>query len=756
MQQRTTPWGATGQEWDHFSRLLALTDDLLPVVSRPDAKISPKSKMAALGKTPSTFNRDREVVGIPQWTQHHSSERDITRWARDSDLGICVQTREVRAIDVDIEDRDAAARVMFVIEEVLGFVPPMRWRADSGKFLFAVRMPGEFTKRIIRTEHGAIEFLANGQQFVAVGTHPKGARYEWDDGVLPASIPVVTPAQFEALWAQLDDLFAIEPGQVGRGAGARPLVPRNPDDVNDPVVTYLDERGWVKGYQRDGRVDVRCPWEGEHTTDTGDSATTWFPAGMGGFAQGHFRCLHAHCEHKGDTDFLEAVGYISDAFEVVPVAQPGEVVEEGQEPPPMPVFQRKRSGEIIANVHNVLLALRRPDVCGWHLAHDNFTDALMVAEPDVPRSLAQWRPMRDADYTTLRATLERKGFGSVGRELIRDSVLLVATEQVMDTAIEWLDQRVPAWDGVDRVSTFWSRYFGAADTPYTRAVSVYTWSALAGRVLDPGCKVDMVPVLIAGEGSGKTSGVAALVPSEKFFAQLRFDMKDDDLARRMRGTLVGELAELRGLHTKDREAILDWITRRHERWTPKFKEFDTSFPRRLLMIGTTNEEQFLDDTGAEDRRWLPLRVGNTDMAALDADREQIWAQGRELFKEQGIAWRGAYELAREVRGEHRLEDPWASTVWQWLCRDGMDESGAAVRGLQGVRSSDILVGALGLQAGRVSKADEMRLGRVMKALGFERRVVREKRATVRVWVACEKALVGLKAQSGADSAEDLA
>jgi hypothetical protein len=54
-----------------------------------------------------------------------------------------------------------------------------------------------------------VEFLATGQQFIAVGTHPSGVRYEWAAG-LPDAFPVLSLEQFEALWSELAATFGIE------------------------------------------------------------------------------------------------------------------------------------------------------------------------------------------------------------------------------------------------------------------------------------------------------------------------------------------------------------------------------------------------------------------------------------------------------------------------------------------------------------------------------------------------------------------
>ncbi|KJM44234.1 hypothetical protein OA41_02080 [Klebsiella aerogenes] len=71
-------------------------------------------------------------------------------------------------------------------------------------------MEGDFRKRIHRLEGdlGIIELLANGQQFVACGTHSSGARIEWDN-VLPDDPPAVTTDQLETLWQQLADVLPV-------------------------------------------------------------------------------------------------------------------------------------------------------------------------------------------------------------------------------------------------------------------------------------------------------------------------------------------------------------------------------------------------------------------------------------------------------------------------------------------------------------------------------------------------------------------
>lgn len=210
-------YGASPKDWQQLVAL-GLTADLLPVVSDPRVPISPLSKIdpSQRGKTPSRINRDGHLAGIPSWSKHQTAAAQIERWQTDHRLGICIQTRCVRAIDVDIDDPAISASVRGLVDLLVGDMP-CRSRSNSGKLLLAFRMPGQFSKRKFHTETGAVEFLADGQQFIAHGTHPSGARYEWSD--LDAGIPELDAASFELVWQSLVNDFA-KVGEIDDGARA--------------------------------------------------------------------------------------------------------------------------------------------------------------------------------------------------------------------------------------------------------------------------------------------------------------------------------------------------------------------------------------------------------------------------------------------------------------------------------------------------------------------------------------------------------
>jgi hypothetical protein len=384
---------------------------------------------------------------------------------------------------------------------------------------------------------------------------------------------------------------------------------------------------------------------------------------------------------------------------------------EAEPTAPLPRFQRDKAGMIDATVDNVVTAVRSIPMIGMDIRHDDFRDEIVLQTGD-----GQWRPFQDPDYTRLRIILERQQFKSVGRELIRDAVALVAVENRFDTAIHWLRSLAP-WDGVPRISTFYSRYFGTDDTPYCRAVAEYTWSALAARVLVPGIKADMVPVWIGEQGVRKTTAISCMVPSPDLATEIDIDeRREEDNARKIRGVLIAELAELKGLKTRDSEYVKAFITRTHERWIQKYREFATTFARRLIYIGTTNEPEFLaDETG--NRRWLPLMVNGVDTDGIISDRDQLWAEAVVYFEKHGIAFKNAEILAKDVHSAHMLSDSWAEDIQIWLSTPH-DLTGEIPGDSDFIAATDIAKYALKIEVSRKDARANARIIRAMRDCGW--------------------------------------
>ena len=376
-----------------------------------------------------------------------------------------------------------------------------------------------------------------------------------------------------------------------------------------------------------------------------------------------------------------------------------------------PLFVTNRFGVATNCISNVKLALEnRLTAGGARFGFDMFRDELMIAE----RS-GQWRAITDVDLIRLRIRFEtmQGGIPRITREIIRDAIAEVADAHRFDSAKLWIDGL--RWDGTPRVERFLSRYFGAPDTEYGRSVAIYMWSALAGRVLVPGIQADMVPIFVGFQGVGKSTGLQCLVPAVELFAEIALTQKDDDLARILRGRLVVELGELKGLNSREIEHTKAFFTRRNEAWVPKYKEFSTSYPRRCVIFGTTNADEFLEDSTGN-RRFLPVRVGVVDRVALERDRLQLWAEARDLFEFDfavggaGVMWQAAERLAKGVHEEFTVDDPWTDDVARWLdTREEKDTPFTAVEAIKG---------SLLVSAGTLHHGHKKRLAAILRRLGY--------------------------------------
>lgn len=356
--------GATPEQWINYDLMLGLTKDLLPVVSNLTAKISPKSSLKTLGKVPSLYNGDGGVVGISKWTTKQSTAADIEKWSKNPDYGICIQTREIRAIDIDVEEPILVEQILFCLNQyaltVLKDRFPIRYRENSSKCLIALRVEGEFPKKVIKVDGGVIELLANGQQFIAEGTHPSGERYKWvDDYKEP---PTVTEEQYARIVEILTEFFAIEPPSEGS-------IRKRGENLNlhDPVSEQLD----IISQGPDGQLNIVCPFAEGHTTDSGESSTSYLPAGTEGHKQGHFKCFHANCADKTDEDFMEALSLAQCTFEPIPAPAKGE-------PGDQPVLARNRNGQPLATIQNIRRLVRRVDLTRIVICNDAYKEEILI------------------------------------------------------------------------------------------------------------------------------------------------------------------------------------------------------------------------------------------------------------------------------------------------------------------------------------------------------------------------------------------
>jgi hypothetical protein len=666
------------------------------------------------GPTTSGWNKREMCIADPE----------VAEWL-DGNIGLAHAYSGTCAIDID----NVAAATAWLAErkvnltDLLNAQDAVRIESRPGraKLIYKLGTPLPSFK-IAHAKKALLEFRCASEAGLTVqdvlppSIHPDtGQPYTWRGDF--TKLPPLPPG-IATIWASM-----ARPVQVPRSTVPKKTLPeaaklREVLTLWDPDCEYDD---WIKvgmalHHECDGREYGLAVWNewsatGKKYKGLGDLEAHWRS-----FKRDHAnpRTLASlRIETTATTDDFADVGKKPAAQPSVPSIAKRQVAAET-----IRGLTRNKLGKIEARISNLTKVLGIAEISGYELAFDVFLDAIVVMDTDAQ----EWKPLDDNHYTALRVWLETVGnCEPISHEMMRHGVQLVASQQTTDSAQLWLDKL--EWDGIERIERFCPDYFGTEDTEYAARVGAYIWTALAGRVRQPGCQADMVPVLIGRQGVGKSRGVQAMSPAPDHFAELRIDDSDDNIARKMRGCLVAELAEMRGMRAADIERIKAFITRTHEHWVPKYKEFSTTYPRRFIMIGTTNDEEFLPiDT--EHRRWLPLHTRGVDVAAITAHRDQLWAEGAVRFAADGIAWKKLDILAQPARENAMNEDIWTNTVEEW-CR---------AQNTEFVRLEDVLTHAIGMDPRMVNRQAELRASRVLRALGYVKTSRRIGGKVSKVWV----------------------
>lgn len=242
-------------------------------------------------------------------------------------------------------------------------------------------------------------------------------------------------------------------------------------------------------------------------------------------------------------------------------------------------------------------------------------------------------PFTDVHATSIQIWLEQKYMISWSTQAIFDVVHMIGAGNSYDDVRDYFESL--EWDHNQRAETWLIDYAGADDSQYTRAVSKRFLISVVARTFEPGCKVDTVLILSGPQGV-KKSTLFNVMANRTWFTDHLSPLSSKDAKQELAGPMIIELAELDALSKRESNEVKAFITAQKDRYRLPYGRVVNEFPRRCVLVGTTNESGFLKDpTGG--RRFWPVSVGNIDISGLSAVRSQLWAEAVEWYK-LGIGW----------------------------------------------------------------------------------------------------------------------
>jgi predicted P-loop ATPase len=390
-----------------------------------------------------------------------------------------------------------------------------------------------------------------------------------------------------------------------------------------------------------------------------------------------------------------------------------------------------------AGIANASLILAHDPKWKSVLAFDEFAETVVTTAPppwrtdDAPITVTpgDWT---DEDTARLQSYLAVHWSLSVSESVAIPAVKLAAHRRRIHPVKEWLDSL--RWDAQRRLPSWLVDIMGCDDSPYTRAVGQAWAISAVARIYQPGCKVDTVLVLEGPPGIFKSSILRALVGDEWFLEMNVTDVSNKDAMQILKRKWIAEFPEIDGLSKAEQSSVKAYFSRQVDTYRASYGKGSRDYKRQAVFAATTNKGEWLvDETGGTGRRMWPVRCRRGDIGLARAIRDQFWAEARARY-ESGELW---HIVDPEIRDAERAEqekrfrvDPWETPIATWI-----DHPSRSLTMLEnGVTTTEIMSigGALSIEIGRMTHTDSIRVGSILRRLGWWPR--QERRGGVRARV----------------------
>lgn len=376
---------------------------------------------------------------------------------------------------------------------------------------------------------------------------------------------------------------------------------------------------------------------------------------------------------------------------------------------------------------NVLYCLRLDPLLQGLVAHNQFTELQDKRRPPPwGGDAGEWTEEDDlmlGEYIARKHGVLIKGGGT-----LRAGVQMAARENKYHPVLDAL--RAVQWDGIARLDTWLSDCLGAVERPYVALVSRFFILGMVARLLRPGCKFDYMPILQGAQGIGKSTAFRAL--ADPWFMDTPFRIGDKDAYLSLQGIWLVEFSELEAMSKSESTAIKAFMSSQEDRFRPPYGSRMAKMPRRAVLAGTTNSDQFLKDSTGERRFW-PVHVSEVRIDLLKAMRAQLFAEALHVLEHQaGTDAARHYPTREEERtlfhpeqDKWRMVDVWTDILADYVNRshtDKIDEALELAPCKRGFFSSQELFDrALSIKAERMDngKLMQARVANAMRELGFE-------------------------------------
>jgi len=323
------------------------------------------------------------------------------------------------------------------------------------------------------------------------------------------------------------------------------------------------------------------------------------------------------------------------------------------------------------------------------------------------------RAIEEGDLPAIRLALESHTRSTDGKPLkftcgdIAEALTMLARRCTVHPVRDWLNSLV--WDGTHRTGELGLALGHGTASLESSLLQRWLLSAVS-RALVPGSKVDTVLVLVGDQASFKSTFCDVM--GSPWFTDSPVYTRDKDGKMVMRQAWIVEWSELDSMRrSKDVEQLKAFLSSRVDTFRPPYAKTLVTAPRHCVIVGTTNDPQFLHDPTGNRRFWPVAIKGRIDIEWVRQHREQLWAEAVHLYRAGERWWLDETEsgLLEEASHDHESHDAWSPLVEDWL-----EEH----KTTQEVSVGAVLELGLDKEHDTWTRGDEMRVAAILRSLGW--------------------------------------
>lgn len=276
-----------------------------------------------------------------------------------------------------------------------------------------------------------------------------------------------------------------------------------------------------------------------------------------------------------------------------------------------------------------------------------------------------------------------------------------------------------------------AKYLLGSDDPLH---AVYLKRHLIGsvaRALNPGCQMDTALILQGIQGIGKSSFFRALYGDE-FFDDTMAEASDKDELMKLHQHWAVEWAEFETqLSRKGYSRLKQFMTTKVDNYRPPYGRTSKSFRRHSVLVGSTNEAEFLNDPSGDRRYWVIPVKSKIDARLAGELRDRIWSAATVAYRSGEQWWLTEQErqLAEEANKPFRVSDTWEEYIQNYI------------RERSFVTIAELMSEAIDIESGKQDKNSQMRVSGILTRLGWQKGRGYVKGNRVRGWVPSERLVV---------------